>query len=240
MGRQAEFNAISNEVSVRYTHFLETLLASYNRVILSADLTPRSIESFKKEIANIHKHYLEREVEAMIDAHEKLRAMVAADTQGHSVNVLDDSEWSVYLSENTNFLYDAVKLQSSKDVLYVNNFLRSKVLQVMSLNDYQVAYQLVFNHKDLSFYYTDKIGRKINSVKYIRTVTRDYLVKNYNDLVVGSAILNGNDTIKIENVDANHQHHGKVVAVNDANDVNYFTLREDVFHPNSNSIVRLT
>jgi hypothetical protein len=240
MGRQAEFNAISNEVALRYTSFLETILSAYNRTILSADITARSIDTFKKEVANIHKHYLEREIKELVSAYEKLKTMIDLDTQQVAVSVTADDEWATYLSENTNFLYDAIKLQSSKDVLYVNNFLRAKVLQVMSMNDYQVAYNLVFNHRDLSFYYTDKLGRKINSVKYMRTAARDYLVKNYNDLVAGSAILNGIEEVVIENVDKNHEHNGKVIAVTGNDGVNYFDIREDIFHPNSNSIVRLT
>jgi hypothetical protein len=110
----------------------------------------------------------------------------------------------------------------------------------MAMNDYQTAYNLVFNHRDLSFYYTDKLGRKINSTKYVRTVTRDYLVKNYNDVIAGAAILNGIQEVTIENVDSNHEHHGKVIAVNDPNEVNYFAVRDEIFHPNSNSIIRLS
>ena len=240
MGRQAEFNAISNEVAIRYTHFLETILSAYNRTILSADLTARSMESFKKEVGNIHKQYLEREIDELVKIYDKVKEMVNLDTESNSVHVTEDEEWATYLTENTNFLYDAIKIQSSKDILYINNFLRSKVLQVISLNDYQVAYNLVFNQRDLSFYYTDKLGRKINSVKYIRTATRDYLVKNYNDLIAGSAILNGIDVLTIENVDRNHEHNGKVIAVKGDDGVNYFDVREDIFHPNSNSVLRLT
>ena len=237
--RQADFTSISNELSTRYTSFLESLLAAYNRTILSADLTPRSLDAFNKEAANVHRLYLEREVDAMVKVYDKVKVMIATDTQGLAVEVLEDDDWSRYLSENTNFLYEAVKLQSSKDILYVNNFLRSKVLTVMAMNDYQAAYTLVHKHKDLNFYYTDKIGRKINSTKYVRTVARDYLVKNYNDLIAGAAILNGIAEVKIENVDSNHEDHGKVIAVNNPNEVNYFTIRDETFHPNSNSIVRL-
>jgi hypothetical protein len=74
----------------------------------------------------------------------------------------------------------------------------------------------------------------------MRTAARDYLVKNYNDLVAGSAILNGIEEVVIENVDKNHEHNGKVIAVTGNDGVNYFDIREDIFHPNSNSIVRLT
>lgn len=238
--RQAEFNSISNEVAIRYTTFLETIQAAYNRTILSADLSPRTLDQFKKEIANIHKHYLEREVQMLVDVHDKLQNMISSDTQAQKISVVDDSEWGNYLSDNTNFLYESIKIQSYKDTLHINNFIRAKALQVRSLNDYQSAYSLVFNHSELSFYYTDKLGRKINSVKYVRTASRDYLVKNYNDMVVGSAILNGNDTVTVDHVDHNHEDYGKVFAVSGSHDVNYFDVREDVFHPNSNAIVRLT
>ena len=66
MLRQSEFTSVANEVSIRYDHFLETILASYNRTILAADLSPRSIEGFKKETANFVKHYLEREVTEIV------------------------------------------------------------------------------------------------------------------------------------------------------------------------------
>lgn len=239
MLRQSEFTSIANEVSIRYDHFLETLLASYNRTILSADLTPRSIEGFKKETANILKHYLEREVNETVALYNQVLAIVAEDTQSLSVNVTEDDDWTENLSENTHFLYEAIKLQASKDVLYITSFLRTKVVALHSLNDSQIAYSLIYNHKDLNFYYTDKLGRKINSTKYIRTITRDYMVKNYNDLIAGAAILNGIQTATIENTDETHKDNGKVIAINNPNEVNYFSIREEIFHPNSNSILRL-
>lgn len=240
MLRQSEFTAVANEVSIRYNHFLETLLGSYNRIILSADLTARSLDSFKKETANILKHYLEREVQETVGAYNELKDMIATDTQPLKVKVLEDDIWAEHLTELTHFLYEAIKLQAAKDVLYINSFLRSKVLAIQSLNDYQVAYTLIFNHKDLSFYYTDKLGRKINSTKYVRTVTRDYMVKGYNDMLAGAAILNGIETVTIINTDDSHKDSGKVIAVNDPNEVNYFSIRDDIFHPNTNSILRLS
>jgi hypothetical protein len=239
MLRQSEFTSASNEVSIRYDHFLETLLGSYNRAILSADLTPRSINSFQKETANILKQYLEGEVEKTVSLYHRLLATVQEDTSSLPVHVTEDEDWVENLSENTHFLYEAIKLQASKDVLYINSFLRTKVIALHALNDAQVAYSLIYNHKDLNFYYTDKLGRKINSTKYIRTIARDYMVKDYNDLIAGAAILNGIEEATIENTDETHKDNGKVIAINDPNRVNYFTIREDVFHPNSNSILRL-
>ncbi len=66
------------------------------------------------------------------------------------------------------------------------------------------------------------------------------MVKNYNDMIVGAAILNDIPNLKVENVDANHKDHGKIISVYDENDVNYFSVRDDIFHPNSNSILRLS
>lgn len=240
MLRQSEFTSVANEVSIRYDHFLETILASYNRTILAADLSPRSIEGFKKETANILKHYLEREVTEIVTLYQRLLADIATDTQQLPVKVTEDEDWTEHLSENTHFLYEAIKLQAAKDVLYVTNFLRTKVIALHSLNDGQIAYSLVYNHKDLNFYYTDKLGRKINSTKYIRTITRDFMVKNYNDLIAGAAILNGITEATIGNTDEGHKDNGKVIAINNPNRVNYFTIREDVFHPNSNSILRIS
>lgn len=239
MLRQSEFATVTNEISIRYDHFLETLLGAYNRVVLSSDLSSKSLNAFKADTANILKQYLEQEVAATVSIHNKILLAVEQDTQSLSARVTEDAEWLDYLSENTNFLYDAIKLQASKDVLYVNNFLRTKALTIQSLNDYQVAYNLVFNHKDLNFYYTDKLGRKVNSTKYIRTIMRDFMVKSYNDLIAGAGILNGVKEAVIENIDDNHKDNGKVIAVNDADRVNYFSIRDDIFHPNSNSILRL-
>lgn len=239
MSRQTQFTSIANEVSVRYTSFLETLLNSYNRVILSANLNAKSLSIFKSETNNILKHYLEREVDELIKVYNDLADIISNDTDNYAVKVLDDSEWSEYLTENTNFLYEAIKLQSSKDTLYLNNYLRTKVLQVLSMNEAQIAYNLIHNHKDLSFYYTDKIGRKINSAKYIRTSARDYLIKNYNDLIVGTALLNDKKELIVENLDKEHKDHGKIISINQENEINYFNIRDEVFHPNSNSIIRI-
>jgi hypothetical protein len=219
MVRQAEFTSLANDIASRYTHFLETISGSYNRVILSTDISARSLESFKKDVANIHKQYLEREVTETVTIFDKLKLMIDTDTAKMDIKVVQDEEWLSYLSENTNFLFEAIKLQSSKDVLYINNFLRAKMLQVMTLNNHSAVYSLVSNHRDLAFFYTDKIGRKINSVKYVRTVSRDYFVKNYSDLVIGSAILNGVENVIVNNVDVNHREHGKIISVRGNDDV---------------------
>lgn len=240
MGRQAEFNDISNQIADNYSHFLDKLLSAYNRAILSTDLSARGIDLFRKEILNVQQQYLEHEVEVIVNLYDHLRQMIETDTKGLQVNVLEDEQWSAYLSDNTNFLYEAIKLQSQKDVLYITNFIRSKALQLSNMSDGQAAYTLIFNQKNLDFYYTDKLGRKINSIKYVRAVVRDYLVKNYNDMIVGAAILNGIKTLTVENVDANHRDNGKKISVTDENDVNYyFTIKDEIFHPNSNSILRL-
>ena len=239
MNRQAVFTDVSNKVAERYRLFLEKLLNAYNRTILTADFNARSLATFNAEVANMHNQYLEFEVEAIVETYNSVQDMVREDTKSQSVNVLEDDAWAENLVANTNFLYDAIKLQSQKDVLYINNFIRTKAIQLMNQSDYDVAYNLIFNHKELSFYYTDKLGRKLNSQKYIRTITRDFMVKNYNDLVIGSAILNAIEEVTIENTDPNHREHGKVIAVNGTDSVNYFDIRDDVFHPNSQSIVRL-
>jgi hypothetical protein len=239
MLRQSEFTKAANEVSIRYDHFLETLLASYNRAILSADLSPRAIQTFKAESANVLKHYLEREVTETVTLYNSVIAMVNEDTAELPVHVTEEADWLEHLTENTHFLYEAIKLQAAKDVLYINNFLRGKALALHSLNDGQIAYSLIYNHKDLNFYYTDKLGRKINSTKYIRTLTRDYMVKNYNDLIAGAGILNGIHDAIIDNTDETHKDNSKVIAINDPNKVNYFSIRDEVFHPNSNSILRV-
>lgn len=239
MTRQDRFSAIANDTSQRYTAFLEQLLSAYNRTILSKTINSKTVKTFKKEVENLNKIYLEREVEFTVATYNALADMVQQDNTGLSVDVTEDDEWASYLSDNTDFLFEAIKLQSSKDVLYISNFLRAKVLEVMMMNDYDVAYNLIYNSRDLGFFYTDKIGRKINSVKYIRTITRDYLVKNYNDLTAGAAILNGITEATIVNTDIEHAEHDKIISINEQNTVNYFSIRTEVFHPNTNSIIRL-
>jgi hypothetical protein len=55
------------------------------------------------------------------------------------------------------------------------------------------------------------------------------MVKNYNDLIAGTAILNGIKTGTIENTDDTHKDSGKVIAINDPNEVNYFSIRDEYF-----------
>lgn len=239
MLRQEQFTTLANGTSTRYTSYLEAISAAYNRVILSKELNYSSISSFKKEMDMLNKHYLEKEVDNMVSNYETLKKMIEQDTSFLDINVLDDNEWADYLSENTNFTYEAIKLQSMKDSLYAKNFLRNKIIEVINMSDYEKAYNLLFSSRDLGFFYTDKLGRKVNAVKYVRTLTRDFFVKNYNDLVAGSAILNGVNEVTILNSDSNHGDHDKIISVNNQNTVNYFSIRTDAFHPNSNSIIKV-
>lgn len=239
MTRQAEFSQLANDLSNRYRNFLETIVGSYNRTILGSEFTGRAATQFTKEVNNILKTFLENEVKVTVATYEKLNAMVTEDTKNLGVSVVEDSEWAEYLSTNTNFLYEAIKLQAAKDTLFASNYMRSKMLELMSLSAGEAKYTLVSSHKDINFYYTDKLGRKINSVKYIRTLVRDYLVKNYNDMIYGSAQLNAIEELVVYHVDSNHNDHGKIVSVNEVNELNYFTVRLDIFHPNSDAILRI-
>lgn len=239
MVRPESFTTFSNHAAQRYTDYLERILAAYNRTVLSKSLNVSSIKTFKDEVDMLNKHYLESEVEHMVDNYNALQRWVHEDTSHHSVDVLNDDDWATYLSDNANFTYEVIKLQSTKDALYATNYLRAKVLEVINMNDYERAYNVIFSSRDLAFFYTDKIGRKINSVKYIRTLYRDFFVKNYNDLIAGSAILNDIKTATIINTDVNHGDHDKTISVNDENTLNYFSIRNDSFHPNTNSILRI-
>lgn len=239
MLRADKFSVLANQAADRYVAYLESILASYNRLILDKNINVGSIKVFKDEIMMLNKHYLEREVEQTVETYNQINTFVQEDTKEQSVDVTDDEEWASYLSENTDFIFEVIKLQSTKDALYAINFFRTKLIQIVNMNDYQRAYALVFSSKDLAFFYTDKIGRKINSVKYIRTLYRDYLLKNYNDLIAGSGILNGLDEATIINIDIEHGDHEKIISINNETELNYFAIREDKFHPNSNNILRL-
>jgi hypothetical protein len=239
MLRPEKFTTASNHAAQRYTAYLEGILASYNRIILSKALNVSSIKTFKDEAEMLNKHYLEREVEHMVENYHDLETMIKEDTSRLDIDVTLDEDWATYLSDNANFSYEIVKLQSTKDALYATNFLRAKVIEVINMNDFDRAYNLLFSSRDLAFFYTDKIGRKVNSVKYIRTLYRDFFVKNYNDLIAGAAILNGIDKVTIINTDIHHGDHDKIISVNDESTINYWSIRNDSFHPNTNSIIRV-
>lgn len=239
MERQNQFSIIADQTAGRYVEFLQRTLSLYNTFILSRELNPKSISSFSKELNNFNKLYLEKEVNETMKLYEQLNSFIDEDTKHLGVKVTEDNDWSLYLSENINFLFEAIKLQSTKDVLYASNFFRTKLIEIVSMNKYEMAYNLIFNSKELDFHYTDKIGRKIQSVKYIRTITRDFVIKNYNDMIVGSAILNGIEKATIQNISDEHKDHNKIVFINKQNDINYFDIRNEIFHPNTNSILRL-
>lgn len=239
MPRQEKFTLNADAAAQRYTAYLELILAAYNRIILSKNLTARSIKAFKDETQMLNKHYLEKEVEFMISSFESMKDFIQTDTKGLEINVIEDEEWGDYLDESINFTYDAIKLQSTKDALYATNFLRTKVIELINMNDYERAYNLIFTSRELDFFYTDKIGRKINSIKYVRTLTRDMHVKAYNDLIAGAALLNGIENATIVNTDVNHGDHNKSISINSEDKLNYFAVRNEMFHPNTNSILRL-
>jgi hypothetical protein len=239
MALQEKFTMNADLAASRYTNYLELILAAYNRTILSKQLNARSIKVFKDEVQMLNKHYLEREVDHTLENFEALKNAIADSTKDLTVPVLDDEDWGVYLEDSTNFAFETIKLQSSKDALYAANFLRTKVIELIHMNDFERAYNLVFTSRDLDFFYTDKIGRKVNSIKYIRTMVRDYHVKSYNDLMAGAALINGINEAKVINIDVNHGDHDKTISINSEDTLNYFSIRNEMFHPNTNSILRL-
>lgn len=234
MLRQVEFSKIADEFADRYRRYLEIILNSYNSVILSGEMNNRKITSFSKEIANIQSNFLTNEVSKITSAYEWITEAVTTDVGND--DIFNEEEWLDYVEANTSFLYDIFKVQSTKDAIYATNFLRSKVLQVRNLNEYQLAHNLIYNSRDLGFFYTDKLGRKVNAVKYIRTMARDYLVKNYNDLIYGYAMINNNVNLVVDHLDEGHKHNGIQI---DTETSHYFDIKDDVFHPNSNALLRI-
>lgn len=237
--QQEKFSLAADQASTRYTTYLELILAAYNRAVLSSNLNAKTIREFKKETQMLNKHFLEKEVEIMAKSYDEIEGMVKDATRNLSVDVMEDNEWSDYLQDSASFTFEALKLQSTKDALYASNFLRNKVIELMNMSDGERAYEVVFNSRELNFFYTDKIGRKINSVKYVRTMIRDYYVKSYNDLIAGAAILNGIEQVKVSNVDINHADYNKILSLKGEDGLNYFILRNEMFHPNSNSVLEL-
>lgn len=240
MSRQVEFDKFANAFAERYVSFQNSIKAAYQSRILNRDLNYKSIKSFEKEANNVAALYLEREILEVQEAERVIKQFINSDFNIYSlpVKVLKSEEYMEYLSDFSVYVYNSIKHQVAKDILFATQKLRVESIKLLNTNgDY---FNLVMNYKDPEFVFNDKAGRNLPSKKYIRTMVRDYFVKSYNDIFVENLLLNGVNEVEVDHIDTNHKHYGLILSINDSeNELNYFNVRDDVFHPNSNAVLKV-
>lgn len=239
MTRQIDFDRIANSFAERYVTFLGSIRAAYQSRLLNRNVTYASIHTFEKEANAIATLYLEREINEVTAMEMAIKSFIQSDCTIYDIkaDVLNDDNYLEYLDDFTKFVYNSIKQQVSKDILFAAQHLRVDALKLINSNHNHVT--LLLNYKDLEFSFTDKMGRNLASKKYIRTLVRDYCVKAYNDLFAENLDLNNIDQAIVDNPDHTHSHYGTIVTINDnENELNYFNVREDIFHPNTNSILK--
>jgi hypothetical protein len=238
--RQVEFDKNANAFSERYGAFLGNIKAAYQARILSKSLNYKSIKSFEQEASNLARLYLEGEIEQCQRAEVAIKQYIESDfaKTGMDAEVLDNPEYMNYLSDFTSYVYSSIRHQVSKDILFATQRLRVESIKLLNSNFNYM--QTIIDYKEPEFVFNDKAGRNLPSKKYIRTMVRDYFVKSYNDIFVENLILHNIDAVQVYHIDQTHKHYGLILSVNNNdNELNYFKVRDDIFHPNSNAVLMM-
>lgn len=239
MQRQIEFDKNANAFAERYTHFLGSTKAAYQSRILDRNLTHNSIKGFEKEATNIAVVYLEGEIKEVERAEQLIKNFIETDFTLYDLptKVLTNEIYMEYLQDFSAFVFNSIKHQVSKDILYATQQLRVESLKLVN-NGYDHV-SLFLKYKEPDFIFTDAIGRSLPSKKYIRTLVRDYFVKSYNDIFVENLLMNDFNTVEVDHADVKHKDYGLVLSINDPeNELNYYKVRDSIFHPNSNAILK--
>lgn len=240
MTRQVEFDKHANAFGERYGNFLNGLKAAYQSRILNRSVNYKSIKSFEKEASNIASLYLEGEITNCQRSEEAIKQFIEADFSVFDLDaaVLDNPEYMDYLNSFTAYVFSSIKHQVNKDILFATQKLRVESLKLLNKN-YNYM-NLVLDYKEPEFVFNDSVGRSLPSKKYIRTMVRDYFVKSYNDIFVENLVIHNVDEVAVDHLDQTHKHKGIILSIHDTeNDLNYFKVRDEIFHPNSNAVLTM-
>jgi hypothetical protein len=230
----------ANAFADRYAAFLGNMKGAYQARILNRNINYKTIKSFEVEANKIAALYLTNEIEQCTRAENAIRQFIESDFAAFDLDaaVLDNQEYMDYLTSFTSYVYSCIRHQVTKDILFATQKLRVESLKL--INNNQNYMQLVMNYKEPEFTFNDAVGRALPSKKYIRTLVRDYFVKSYNDIFVENLVIHNIDEVAVDHIDQMHKDKGLVLSINDAeNDLNYFNVRDRIFHPNSNAVLTM-
>lgn len=147
------------------------------------------------------------------------------------------------LEQSVDYLLTAIRAQLLRDVETLVQRYREFSIEAQ-IGAYAAGHtgsnvRLGYDQDRVRFYFTDRAGRLYPSQKHIRTVWRQTLVTLSAEFYLLEAAERGCKACLVEHPDPDSRWAGFEISLTGSRDASSFIdVRDDIFHPNSNSILK--
>jgi hypothetical protein len=245
---QHRFNQDADAAANRYGNLIEALRGVYLSAFSESTFgSPRSLDLIAQEANSIVTAHLRYERDIAAASFDRIVWEALSQTQRDlavPVARMTSEALSELSSATLDYLMNEIRVQSARDVSTLVEAARRAALQIslamrahgMSRRSATIDYQF---GSSLEFYFRDRRNYRIMSRKFIRSVWRQSLLSLYNETVLLTLADYGEATAQVEHLDAKAPIDGMIVAMSaGAAHPIYDEVRAEVFHPNSDAVLR--
>lgn len=231
----------------RYVAFLLSLRAVLNASLAVRPEDNRAFDAIRRGAAEVAEVFLENEAERFANAMETAQERAVEQARSDVLSDAPTKEIALqdYGDELLAWYASELRAQIERDVNVLIQKRRELVLAAQTTarsrgKDLNHAYLQVIasGRESVSFYFTDRSGRKYPSQKYVRQLTRHALLTFAVESYVLEAASFGVERVYVTHPDNNNSYSGETVTlVGEPNVLSLADIREEVFHPNSNAFL---
>ena len=242
--------AEAEAASQRYSLLVDSWRSLYGRALDRLDFgTPAQIDRLISEAYGIGRAFMDSEYEEVARASHAIaleaRTATLNELRSQDSDALTD-EALAHLSDAEDYLRHELSVQIERDIAFLKQSIRKAILQVnisakarqVPLKTAMIEYR-VGNSAELHFFFHDRGGQKWPSRKFVRAVWRLHLLSLYNEVVLMTLADHGLDQAQVEHVNPKATSHGMIVSIaSNSKYPIYSEIRNEVFHPNADAILR--
>jgi hypothetical protein len=246
-----KFSEISDYAVRRYESLLMAFRSVYKAAISSSDFsTVKSFARVKKEAYVLARNFLDTERDFIKSETDKIA--LEAHTSVYldlSVNLSKDLTESTvdHLIDLEDYLITELTIQIERDIATLVKSLRQVAYQIQissfaknttfkkSLMEFRMG-----DVKELEFSFYDRAAAKWSSKKYVRSLWRQHLLSAYNETYMMDLADHGVSVVQIEHTNSSSRFHGmKISLISGSAYPMYEEIKSEIFHPNSDAIVKV-
>jgi hypothetical protein len=241
----------AESASLRYRMLIESWRSMFMRALdrpnfdkpsVVNDLVGDAREMAKNYALSERTHVETQSVEIASEAHTAtLDALRSQDARDLSEAVTEQ------LKALERYVLNEIAIQIERDIAFLRQSYLSVALQVkiaarsqrIGLRSALIQYR-VGNAAELSFFFRDRRNQRWPSHKFIRSVWRQHLLAVYNETVLIDLAEHGQRFAEVSHLSPSSQFHGMKIALSsNTSHPTYAEIRNEIFHPNSEAILKV-
>lgn len=247
-----ELTEAAQRASERYVLFLNSLRGVLSQALRSDPSDMRARTALREACLESARAFLrteigiiEQEVERSAEEETvRLNSTISPDSSDAELSPLAQD----IVETAQDRLETELRAQIERDIMQVLLKHKDFQIEVHMLADIErisadgAKFKVLMRGEDqVRFYFRDRMGRKLQSQKFIRTVWRDALLQTGNEAFLIAAAKSGFDTVVVDHPDRQSSANGVEIAINPEfeGEVSYADVRDSIFHPNSQAVLRL-